>query len=86
MIKNLLVVGIVVAGIAAQYQELSKFTLRFFIGFYLLFAIGWIAGWVLGASDKGVRKAMVFSTPQRNSGIALLSLTGLVVQFAMRKL
>lgn len=94
--------------VRAQYQELAKFHFRFFVGFYLLFAIGWLSGWILGAPDKGVRKAMAFSTPQRNSGIALviasanfpntaavsvaiifavlLALTGLVVQFAMRKL
>jgi len=108
LIQNLLVLAVVVVGIAAQYQELAKFHLPFFVGFYLLFAIGWLSGWILGGRDKGVRKAMAFSTPQRNSGIALviasanfpdtaavpvavifavlLALTGLVVQFVMRRL
>jgi bile acid:Na+ symporter, BASS family len=108
IVQNLLVVAVVVVGLLAQYKSLGHLTLTFFLGFYLLFAAGLVGGWLLGGPDKGVRKAMAFSSPQRNSGVAmviaaanfpatpavavsvvfavLLTLTGLAVQFAMRKL
>jgi bile acid:Na+ symporter, BASS family len=108
MIQDSLVVAVVVCGLVAQFDQLAKFSLWAFGGLLLLVLIGTIVGWVLGGPDKATRKALAFSTPQRNTGIAMviaaanfagtpavtvtvvlavfLTLSGLVMQFVLRKL
>jgi bile acid:Na+ symporter, BASS family len=108
IIQNLLVVAVVVCGLVAQWDQLAKFSLWAFGGMLLLVLIGTLVGWFLGGPDKETRKALAFSTPQRNTGIAMviasanfagspavtvtvvlavfLTLSGLVMQFVLRKL
>ena len=72
MIQNALVVAVVGCGLVAQFDQLAKFSLWAFGGMLLLVLIGTIVGWVLGGPDKQTRKALAFSTPQRNTGIAMV--------------
>lgn len=108
IIQNLLVVAVVACGLVAQFDQLAKFSLWAFGGMLLLVLIGTAIGWLLGGPEKATRKALAFSTPQRNTGIAMviaasnfagtpavtvtvvlavfLTLSGLVMQFVLRKL
>ncbi|MCK1278348.1 bile acid:sodium symporter [Bradyrhizobium sp. 61] len=108
MVQNLLVVAVVVCGLIAQWNQLAKFSLWAFGGMLLLVLIGTLVGWILGGPEKETRKALAFSTPQRNTGIAMviasanfagtpavtvtvvlavfLTLSGLIMQFVLRRL
>jgi bile acid:Na+ symporter, BASS family len=107
IIQNALVVAVVGCGVVAQFDQLAKFSVWAFCGMLLLVLIGTIVGWALGGPEKETRKALAFSTPQRNTGIAMviasanfagtpavtvtvvlavfLTLSGLVMQFVLRK-
>ena len=76
MIQNLLVVTVVLCGIAAQYHELAKFSMWGFFGMLVLVLIGTLMGWFLGGPEIGTRKALAFSLPQRNTGIAMVISAG----------
>jgi BASS family bile acid:Na+ symporter len=76
LVQNLLVVAVVVCGLVAQWNQLAKFSLWAFGGMLLLVLIGTVIGWVLGGPKKETRKALAFSTPQRNTGIAMVIAAG----------
>lgn len=73
MVQNLLLlVAVVVCGLMAQWNQLTKFSLWAFGGMLLPVLIGTLVGWVRGGPEKETRKALAFSTPQRNMGIAMV--------------
>jgi bile acid:Na+ symporter, BASS family len=76
IIQNLLVVAVVLCGIVAQFHELAKFSIWGFGGMLMLLFFGTLIGWFLGGPEKETRKALAFSTPQRNTGIAMVIATG----------
>jgi BASS family bile acid:Na+ symporter len=72
IIQNLLIVAVVGCGIVAQYESVFRFSIWALVGMILLLLSGTLIGWVLGGPEKATRKALAFSTPQRNTGIAMV--------------
>lgn len=54
-----------------QFDQPGIFSLWASGGLLLLVLIGTAVGCVLGGPEKATRKALAFSTPQRNTGIAM---------------
>jgi BASS family bile acid:Na+ symporter len=72
ILANLILVALTVVALAAQYENLLKFSLGGWLGMLLLFAATVIIGWLLGGPDLADRKAMALTTGGRNSAPALV--------------
>jgi bile acid:Na+ symporter, BASS family len=75
IIQNAPVVAVVGCGLVKQFDQLSKFSLWAFCGMLPLVLIGTIIGALLGGPDTATRRALAFSTPQHNTGIAMVIAT-----------
>jgi BASS family bile acid:Na+ symporter len=75
MIGNVLLLALVVAIVATQYETLAAIRLRGWTGMSLLLLASLGLGWLCGGADVGVRKAMAVTTASRNVAVGLIIVT-----------
>jgi BASS family bile acid:Na+ symporter len=75
MLANVLLLALVVAIVATQYETLAAIRLRGWTGMTLLLLASLAVGWFCGGADVAVRKAMAVTTASRNIAVGLIIVT-----------